>query len=275
MSPVPIAIDDPCDPRVAAYRDIRERDLVGREGLFIAEGEVVVRLLLAHSIHRPVSLLVAEKRIAALSREIPGLPDDVPVFAASQAVMDGIAGFHIHRGILAVGRRGPMPAAGALLEGCGPRAIAVVLLGIANHDNMGGIFRNAAAFGASAVILDSECCDPLYRKAIRVSVGAALAVPFARLQPGEDAVAFLAASGFVPVALSPRGGSPLAEISPPERVALLFGTEGAGLPESILHRVRTVRIPMAGALDSLNVATASGIVLHHLAFGAAAGPKAP
>jgi tRNA G18 (ribose-2'-O)-methylase SpoU len=271
MTRSPIAIDDPSDPRIAAYRAIRERDLVGREGLFIAEGEVVVRVLLARSLHPPISLLVAEKRIPAIADLTAGLSAEVPVFSASQAVMDHIAGFPMHRGILAVGRRGPTRGAGALLTGAGPRATVVVLFGIANHDNMGGIFRNAAAFGASAVILDSDCCDPLYRKAIRVSVGAALTVPFARLQRGEDAIALLADHGFAALALTPGGAAMLIEVERPDRVAVLFGTEGAGLPEAILSRTRTVRIPMAGKLDSLNVATASGIVLHHLAFGSGAG----
>ena len=264
---IPIAIDDPSDPRIAAYRAIRERDLIGREGLFIAEGEVVVRMLFTRSIHPPVSLLVAEKRVAALAGLIAGLSHEVSVFSASQAVMDQVAGFPMHRGILALGRCGPTPTVDALLAGGGPRATVVVLFGIANHDNMGGIFRNAAAFGARAVILDSDCCDPLYRKAIRVSVGAALTVPFARLGRGEDALALLSAHGFEAVALSPGGASLLSEIRPPDRVAVLFGTEGVGLPQSILARVQSVRIPMAGELDSLNVATASGIVLHHLTFG--------
>jgi tRNA G18 (ribose-2'-O)-methylase SpoU len=262
-----VAIDDPADPRIAAYRDVRERDLVGREGLFIAEGEVVVRMLFAQSLHRPVSLLIAEKRVAGLAALIATLPEDVPAFSASQAVMDRIAGFHIHRGILAVGRRASLPEADALLAGAGERGIVVVLSGIANHDNMGGIFRNAAAFGAAGVILDSDCCDPLYRKAIRVSVGAALAVPFTRLDRGADIPGLLAAHGFTGLALSPAGTSSLAELGKGGRVAAIFGTEGPGLPEAILDRVRTVRIPMAGRLDSLNVATASGIVLHHLAFG--------
>lgn len=267
MTLSPIAIDDPADPRIAAYRDIRERDLVGREGLFIAEGEVVVRVFVTRSLHAPVSLLVAEKRVAALADLAAGLPPDVPLYAASQAVMDQVAGFPMHRGILAVGRRGPPPDAGSLLAGAGSLAVVVVLQGIANHDNMGGIFRNAAAFGARAVILDSDCCDPLYRKAIRVSVGAALTVPFLRLQRGEDALTLLAAHGFTALALTPGGDARLTEIERPQRVAVLFGAEGAGLPEAVLARTQTVRIPMAGALDSLNVATASGIVLHHLAFG--------
>jgi tRNA G18 (ribose-2'-O)-methylase SpoU len=262
--PSPIAIDDPADPRIAAYRAIRERDLVGREGLFIAEGEVVVRVLFSRSLHPPVSLLIADKRVAALGELIAALPDDTPVFSASQAVMDAIAGFPMHRGVLALGRSRPMLAAGPLLAGLGHRSIVVVLFAIANHDNMGGIFRNAAAFGADAVILDSDCCDPLYRKAIRVSVGAALTVPFARLTPGEDALALLEAHGFTALALSPAGATALAELHPPDRVAVLFGTEGAGLPDAVLTRAVTVRIPMAGEMDSLNVATASGVVLHHL-----------
>ena len=263
----PIIIHDPSDPRIAAYREIRERDLVGREGLFVAEGEVVVRVLLERSIHAPVSLLVAEKRLAALDRLTAGLPGGVPVYAAAQPVLDRIAGFPIHRGILAIGRRAPMPTAKALLDDSPRRAIVVVLYGIANHDNMGGIFRNAAAFGAGAMLLDSDCCDPLYRKAIRVSVGAALTVPFARLARGEDALSLLAGHGYEAVALSPRGSSALRDLVRSDRVAALFGAEGPGLPEAVLARARTVRIPMAGAMDSLNVATASGIVLHHLAAG--------
>ena len=267
----PVRIDDPADPRIAAYRVIRERDLVGREGLFIAEGEVVVRVLLGGTLHAPLSLLVAEKRLAGLGRLTTDLPTDVPVYAASQEVMDGIAGFPMHRGILALGRRAPEISAEALLTGMARRALVVVLFGIANHDNMGGIFRNAAAFGADAVILDSDCCDPLYRKAIRVSVGAALTVPFARMERGDNGLAALARHGFDALALSPAGASPLAELSPADRTAVLFGSEGPGLPDDVLARVRTVRIPMAGRLDSLNVATASGIVLHHLAFGGVAG----
>ena len=263
-----IPIDDPADPRIDAYRSVRERDLVGRRGLFIAEGEVVVRVLLGGSLHPPVSLLLADKRLATLEAQIRALPDTVPVFVASQAVMDAVAGFHIHRGILAVGRRAAMPDAATLLAEGGTRMMVMALFGIANHDNVGGLFRNAAAFGADAVVLDSDCCDPLYRKAIRVSVGAALTVPFARLPHGEDALALLAERGFTAIALSPRGTTLLANVRRPDRVAALFA-EGPGLPADILGRVRTVRIPMAGELDSLNVATASGIVLHHLAFGPA------
>ncbi len=263
-----IAIADPDDPRVAAYRDVRERDLVGRKGLFVAEGEVVLNVLLGPlSRHRPSSLLIAEKRVASLGDLLSKVPADVPVYAASQPVIDGIVGFNIHRGVLAIGQRAPMLTADALLAGVGGRALIVVLSAIANHDNMGGICRNAAAFGADAVILDSACVDPFYRKAIRVSVGAALALPFARVATMDDALDLLAAHGFETLALSPAGETALRDVKRSERVAALFGAEGPGLPDSVLARTRTVSIAMASGMDSLNVATTSGIVLHHLARG--------
>jgi len=266
--PTVIAIDDPQDPRIAAYRDIRERDLVGRAGHFIAEGEVVLRILLGGGArHRAVSLLLAEKRVAALMPLLETLGDDVPVYSAGQAVMDAIVGFPLHRGILALGKRADEPDPGALLDRLGPRALVVVPCGIGNHDNLGGIFRNAAAFGADAVLLDAGCCDPLYRKAIRVSVGATLLVPFVRLAAGTDPVDLLARHGFEAISLSPAGATTLAGLKRPERAAVLLGSEGPGLPAGVLARTRTVRIPMAPGFDSLNVATTCGIVLHHLVFG--------
>jgi tRNA G18 (ribose-2'-O)-methylase SpoU len=257
-----ISIDDPDDPRVAPYRDIRERDLVGRQGWFVAEGEVVLNVLMSgRSLHRPLSLLIAEKRV----RELPWqLTDDVPVYVVSQNVMDGIAGFHIHRGMLALGRRTPMQDAAALLSGLGRRAIVVVLAGIANHDNMGGICRNAAAFGVDAVLLDNTCVDPFYRKAIRVSVGGVLTLRFAKVANADAALDLCAVLGFDVIALSPSGGMELSALQPAGRIAAFFGAEGPGLPDSVLRRSNTVRIAMKGPMDSLNVATASGIVLHHL-----------
>ena len=259
-----IPIDDLSDPRIAAYALIRERDLVGREGMFVAEGEVVLRVLLTRSRHEPVSLFLAEKRVAALAPLIAIVPEGVPVYTARQEIMDGIAGYHLHRGVLALGRRSPAISAEALLAAAGPRALVLILFGIANHDNVGGIFRNAAAFGADAVILDGASCDPLYRKAIRVSVGGTLIVPFARLGPEENALDLLARHGFEAIALSPHGSESLEAIHPAERCAVLLGSEGAGLPPEILARATPVRIPMAADFDSLNVATTSGIVLHHL-----------
>jgi tRNA G18 (ribose-2'-O)-methylase SpoU len=263
-----VTINDPADPRIAAFREVRERDLVGRDGHFIAEGEVVLRVLLGVARHAAVSLLVAEKRLPALAPLLANLPDAIPVYRARQEVLDGIVGFPIHRGILALGRRAALTGAAALLDRSGPRALVLVLCGIANHDNIGGIFRNAAAFGADAVLLDRDCCDPLYRKAIRVSVGATLIVPFARLDPAADPLDLLVRHGFEPIALSPAGATPLAELGRPARAAVLLGSEGHGLPAALLARARTVRIPMASGFDSLNVATASGIVLHHLAAAA-------
>jgi tRNA G18 (ribose-2'-O)-methylase SpoU len=245
---------------------VRERDLIGREGVFIAEGEVVLRMLIASRRFEPVSVLIAQKRVAGLSPMLASLPEAVPVYAAGQAVLDAIVGFPIHRGILALGRRALAPSAHHLLAGLPPRALVVALFGIANHDNIGGVFRNAAAFGADAVILDSTCCDPLYRKAIRVSVGAVLVVPFARLAPGEDLLALLDRHGFGAVALSPGGETRLADLRRADRIVVLLGAEGPGLPPEVLARAQGVRIPMAAGFDSLNVATTSGVVLHHLAF---------
>jgi tRNA G18 (ribose-2'-O)-methylase SpoU len=270
--PPVILITDPADPRIAVFRHVRDRDVTGRDGGFIAEGEVVLRVLARSGPHRAQALLIAERRLGRLAPLIAAFDHSVGIYAASQAVMDTIAGFPIHRGILAHGQRAPATTASALLEAARadpatPNPLVVALFGVANHDNIGGVFRNAAAFGASAVLLDATCCDPLYRKAIRVSVGAALSVPFARLRADEDALGLLRAAGFTPLALSPAGRTPLARLAPPPRPAVLLGAEGAGLPADILARAETIAIPMAGAFDSLNIATTSGIVLHHLVRG--------
>jgi tRNA G18 (ribose-2'-O)-methylase SpoU len=264
-------VADPDDPRLEPYRSVRERDLVGRSGLFIAEGRVVLEKLVAAGLHPVRSVLVAEKRLDALAGVLAGLQEEVPVYAAGQAVMDAVVGFPIHRGILAVGERAEASAAG-LLAGVPDKALVVALSAIANHDNMGGIFRNAAAFGAAAVLLDADCCDPLYRKAIRVSVGAALTVPFAKLPPGADLIATLEAAGFEVLALSPRGAIELDEVEPTSRTALLLVAEGPGLSDAALARAKGVRIAMAGGFDSLNVATASGVALHRIALSLRSGP---
>ena len=138
-----------------------------------------------------------------------------------------------------------------------------VLAGISNHDNMGSIFRNAAAFEADAVLLDEECCDPFYRKAIRVSVGAVLKVPSLRAGAVEAALAALGGAGFDVFALSPRGSMNVGELPKKGRRALVLGTEGQGLTPSVLNSVKTCRIGMSADFDSLNVATASGLALFH------------
>lgn len=262
--PDAVRIVDPADPRIQAYMSLRERDLRGHGDRFVAEGEVVLRVLLGQARFAVESLLVAESRLEALGALLAARPRSAPLYAAGQSVMDAVVGFHIHRGILAIGKRIEAPRAYDLLATLGPHALVVVLAGIANHDNVGGIFRNAAAFGADAVLMDRASCDPLYRKAIRVSVGAALLTPFAWVATPEEALGLLRDEGFDCLALSPSADETLAETGRTGRVAVFLGSEGTGLPETVLAGARRVRIEMAGRLDSLNVATASGIALHHL-----------
>ena len=261
------SVADPDDPRLEPYRAVRERDLAGRHGLFVAEGEVVLRTLLTRSHFAVDSVLIGDAQAARLAPLLDAHPD-LPVYVAGRAVLDAVVGFPIHRGILAIGRRGEPEPAAALLAGMPERALVLGLVGLANHDNVGGIFRNAAAFGVDAVLLDSSSCDPLYRKAIRVSVGSALTVPFARAGSATELVDTLMQAGFAVFALSPGGQGILSEICWPARSALLLGTEGEGLPAEILARVRGVSIPMAAGFDSLNVATTSGIALYEARRGA-------
>lgn len=261
---LPIPIDDPADPRVGAYVAMRERDLVGREGRFIVEGEVTLRVLLSDRARfRPESLLLSRERVAPLSDALSTLPGSVPVYSATKAVMSAVAGFPIHRGVMAVGLRGP--EAPLSLPPAPAPALVLGLVGLTNHDNVGALFRNAAAFGADGLLLDPATCDPLYRKAIRVSAGAALIVPFARID-GEAMLRFAEAHDLVPLAFSPGGSEVLADLDAPPRTLLMLGTEGPGLSPSLMARARTVRIPMAAGFDSLNVATAGALALHHLAM---------
>jgi tRNA G18 (ribose-2'-O)-methylase SpoU len=257
-------IPDSDDPRIEPYRLVKERDLAGRRERFVAEGEVVLKVLLTRSRFSVESLLLAENRVPSLAPLLPAVPAGVPIYVAGRAVMDAIVGFPIHRGILALGRRGLMPTAESLLSALPERALVVGLVGLANHDNVGGIFRNAAAFGADAVLLDESSCDPLYRKAIRVSVGGSLSVPFARAGTAKGMLEDLQRAGFEILSLTPAGRETLRHVRRVPRTALLLGSEGPGLPADLLARTRTVAIPMAGGLDSLNVATTSGIALHHL-----------
>lgn len=257
-----IEISDPDDPRIAAYRDIRERDLVGREDRFVAEGRVVLENLLSSTRFAAESLLLLENRVDGLSHLLQRVAPDVPVFVAGRAVIDRIVGFPMHRGVLAIGRRGARQTLPAMLAGS--PFLLVVLAGIGNHDNVGSIFRNAAAFGAGGVILDDACCDPLYRKAIRVSVGAALTVPFVKGGSIEAIAGQLEAAGYRQLAMSPGARTDLREIGPAPRTALVLGSEGHGLPQQIMQRMMPVRIAMAPGFDSLNVAAASAVALHHL-----------
>jgi tRNA G18 (ribose-2'-O)-methylase SpoU len=252
------------DPRISAYANVRERDLAGREGHFLVEGKIALRVLLERGRFPVRSLLLAENRVEAVRDVLEALPESVDAFVAPQKTMDTVVGFAIHRGILALAARVSVPTADELLEQL-PAGGAVVLglVGIVNHDNVGGIFRNAAAFGVDGVLLDTVTCDPLYRKAIRVSAGASLFVPYSRSSSPHTMLDGLLRAGFALRALSPGGTADVAELAVgDERLALLFGTEGHGLPPDVLARARTLRIPMAQGFDSLNVAVASGIALH-------------
>ncbi|MDN5927772.1 MAG: RNA methyltransferase [Hyphomicrobiales bacterium] len=264
MSPDLIRIDDCDDPRIALYRDIRERDLSGREGLFVAEGKVVLNVLFTARRFAVESVLLLENRVAGMKEILAAISEETPVYVASQDVIDRIAGFHLHRGVLALGRRRMGESLSGLVAGLPQKALVVALVGISNHDNVGAIFRNAAAFGADAVILDETSCDPLYRKAIRVSVGAALKVPFTRNGDADAMMAALDEAEFSVFALSPAGAVEIADLVPTRRVALVLGSEGEGLPIGLLSKLGTMRIGMAPGFDSLNVATASAVALHHL-----------
>lgn len=260
-----IRIERADDPRVAAFRDIRERDLTGREGRFIAEGEVVVRLLTSPASRAaPEALLLAENRVDKLADVIAALPKGVPTYMAPQDVLDGIAGFALHRGILALGRKPAPIALDTALDALPERARVLVLCGIGNHDNMGGLFRNAAAFGTDLVVLDPQCCDPFYRKAIRVSVGAVLRTPMA-FGGAEAVIDALQARGFEAFAMTPSAALTLRDAPRPARVAVLMGSEGPGLPRAVIDGCTAVGVPMAPGFDSLNVGTAAALALHHFA----------
>jgi tRNA G18 (ribose-2'-O)-methylase SpoU len=266
VDPVAETISDPDDPRLDAYARMRERDLVGRAGRFIVEGTVALRLLLGpRARFRAESILVAPERWPNLAGDVAACREPPPVYRATRTVMSAIAGFPIHRGVLAVGLRGLEPEPAAVIPAPPAPALVLALAGLTNHDNVGAAFRNAAAFGADAVLLDAQSCDPLYRKSIRVSAGAALIQPFARLSDGQDWLGLAERLDLQALALSPRATRALDEGPAPHRVLLILGTEGPGLDAATLARARPVRIPMAAGFDSLNVATAAGIALHGLA----------
>lgn len=264
-----IVIEDPADPRIAEFSQIRERDLTGRGGRFIAEGTVVLRMLAAaHAAGRGIraeKLLLLRNRVEGVYELLAAFPEDVPVYVAEAPVLDAIAGFHLHRGVLALGRRDGTAETAELIARLPEDALVLVGCGISNHDNIGALFRNAAGFGADAVLLDETCCDPLYRKALRVSVGSVLTMPYARDGSSEALLGVLADAGFAIWALSPAGEVEIGEIAPTKRMALVMGTEGEGLPRAILERFHTARIAQMPGLDSLNVGTASGIALYSLA----------
>ncbi|MDR1828656.1 MAG: RNA methyltransferase [Methylobacteriaceae bacterium] len=258
-----IPVVSAADPRVEPFRCLKERDVVGRQGRFIAEGRVVLQALL-HSSHATEAMLVSERQQAFL-REIPAaVAETVPVYLAPPEVVNDIAGFPLHRGILGLGRtQEPVPVA-ALLADVEGEALAIGLVGMTNHDNVGGLFRNAAAFGCAAAVLDHTCCSPYYRKALRVSAGGVLKVPFSHGGTAGEMITAFQGAGFEVYALSPSGRRSLATLTGRGRVALLFGSEGPGLPREVLTAVETVRIPMREGVDSLNVAASSAVALYEM-----------
>ncbi|HEX3539787.1 MAG TPA: RNA methyltransferase [Acidimicrobiales bacterium] len=265
MGPL-VAIGDPADPRVDDYRNLTDAELRQRiepaASLFMVEGPATIRQLLVSSY--PVrSLLLTEHRLAELRPELVAADGDWPVYVAATEVLRAITGFRFHRGALAAARRPPAAAWREVATG----PLLVVAEGIGDHENMGALFRNAAAFGVDAILLSPSAVDPLYRRAVRVSMGHVLRVPWARLDPWPAALDDLRAGGHRLLALTPAPeGRFLHDVRrPTEPIALLVGAEGPGLSSDALARAdERVRIPMASGVDSLNVATAAAVALHAL-----------
>ncbi|WP_024800694.1 RNA methyltransferase [Nocardia sp. BMG51109] len=259
---VVIDVDDPADPRVADFRDLnsadRRPDLPGGKGLVIAEGVVVVQRMLA-SRFAPFALFGVGRRHEALAGDLAGV--DVPYYRASAQVMAAVVGFHLNRGVLAAARRPAELSVDEVLAGA--RTVAV-LEGVNDHENIGSIFRNAAGLGADAILFGDRCADPLYRRAVRVSMGHVLRVPFAHLPSWPDGLHGLRAKGFRIIALTPDGAAAnLAAAMTEDRVALLLGAEGPGLTADALRAADLrARIPMAPGTDSLNVATAAAMAFY-------------
>jgi tRNA G18 (ribose-2'-O)-methylase SpoU len=259
-------VGDPDDPRLADFRDLtradRRPDRPGGRGLVLAEGVPVVRRLL-DSPYPLRAVLGVPARVQDLAADLSTV--DAPVYLADSGLLARVVGFHLNRGVLASADRARPPALADLL---GTARRLAVLEGVNDHENLGALFRNAAALGVDAVLLGDRCADPLYRRSVRVSMGHVLRVPFTGLAPWPDGLALLRVAGFTVLALSPRHPSvPLGDLDPAQlpRTALLLGAEGPGLTDAALAAADLrVRIPMTPGVDSLNVATAAAIACHHL-----------
>jgi tRNA G18 (ribose-2'-O)-methylase SpoU len=258
-------VSDPDDPRLDNFRDLnsidRRPDLPTGKGLVIAEGVLVVQRMLA-SRFTPLALLGTDRRLAELGDDLAGT--QAPYYRVSADVMAQVVGFHLNRGVLAAARRVPEPGIAQLVDGA--RTIAV-LEGVNDHENLGSIFRNAAGLGVDAVVFGSGCADPLYRRAVRVSMGHALLVPYARTADWPADLVLLKDSGFRLLALTPHHQAcPLPDAMAAvrdQRVALLVGAEGPGLTAAALRiSDMRVRIPMSCGTDSLNVATAAALAFY-------------
>ncbi|MCX2970334.1 RNA methyltransferase [Streptomyces sp. TRM70308] len=267
----PVLVDDPGDPRLADYTGLTDVELRRRrepaEGLFIAEGDKVIRRALAAG-HPMRSMLLSAKWTAVMADVIAEAT--APVYVVPPDVAEQVTGYHVHRGALASLGRLPLPGPGALLARA--RRVAV-LESVNDHTNTGAIFRSAAALGMDAVLLSPDCADPLYRRSVKVSMGAVFAVPYARLEDWPGGLHTLREAGFTLLALTPdAAAAPLDEVlaARPGRAALLLGAEGSGLSERALRAadVRT-RIPMAHGVDSLNVGAAAAVAFYALNAGRA------
>jgi tRNA G18 (ribose-2'-O)-methylase SpoU len=261
---MPIEIVSPDDPRIADYARVGEPRWIEERGLFVAEGRLVVSRLVADGQFALKSILVTPAALAALADLRERI--DAPVYVCDQATLNGVTGFNFHRGCVALARRGEVRPIATLL---GARTL-VALERVGNPDNVGGIFRSALALGAGGVLLDPASGDPLYRKAIRTSMGAALRLPFARAGQWPDALAQVRDAGFTIVALTPgEGGRDIYDVARAigtRRLALVAGHEGEGLSDAALAASDLrCRIPIDPASDSLNVSVAVGIALAILA----------
>jgi tRNA G18 (ribose-2'-O)-methylase SpoU len=258
-----VEVDDPSDPRLADYRDLRDVQLRTHreeaEGLFLAEGEKVVR--------RAVEAGFDARSFLMAPRWLDGLADvlsrsDAPCFVVDERLAEQVTGFHVHRGALASLRRRPLRTPAEVLAGA---RTVVVLEDVVDHTNVGAIFRSAAALGVDAVLLSPRCADPLYRRSVKVAMGAVFAVPYARIDGWYDAVQELRRAGFTTVALTPADDAVdvAAAVAGRDRLALLLGTEGHGLSRRWLESadLRAV-IPMADGVDSLNVAAATAVACY-------------
>jgi len=266
-----IPITDTSDPRLGDFtrltdHEVRAADAAGAAPHFIAEGEWVLDRLIGSAF--PVrAVLITPQRLELIQTTLARLPEATAVFIAPQALMEAIAGFDFHRGVLISGERTPVPR-----RPIESSRIVIALENVSNPDNVGGIFRSVAGLVGSdhaSIIIGPGCCDPLYRKAIRVSMGHVFSVPFSRDPHWPASLRDLAAHGFevLGLALAPSAVA-LRSFTPPPRCALVLGSEGFGLSPTALNAVtRTVIIPMIGGVDSLNVGVAAAIALYHLAGG--------
>ena len=259
--PQSVPISDAADPRLDDFRDLMQADRLSRRGVVIAEGVNVVERL-ARSPYRIRAVLGVPAKLQALAPVLAGR--DVAVYEVDKWTLSEVVGFRVTRGVLASADR-PAPVTAESLIAAGNRF--VVLEAINDFENLGAVFRNCAAFGVDAVLLDPRCADPLYRRSVRVSMGHVFGVGFAVLgEAWPDSLGLLRASGVRLLAMTPRPvASPLTGLDRPDRWALLLGAEGPGLSEAALAAAdEWVRIPMAGGVDSLNVATAGAVALARL-----------